>query len=59
MALPGSPSFQVPSAKLILMASNIFFEALPVFLPPRLARKFEKIAKAKSKTKGQLFEDMI
>jgi metal-responsive CopG/Arc/MetJ family transcriptional regulator len=33
--------------------------ALTVSLPPRLARKFEKMAKAESKNKSQLFREMI
>ncbi|GJL53492.1 MAG: hypothetical protein NPIRA02_06240 [Nitrospirales bacterium] len=33
--------------------------ALTVSLPPKLARKFEKMAKAESKNKSQLFREMI
>ena len=33
--------------------------ALTVSLPPRLARKFEKLARAESKNKIQLFREMI
>ncbi len=32
---------------------------LTVSLPPRLARKFQRMAKVESKNKSQLFRDMI